>query len=275
MRIRLRLAVVAGVVALGALPASAGAALNRSGAHHLVRAALPEIHVSESEGCEFIADPGNAVCMLPFPDDYYTVPDATSPTGRRVDFKTPNLPANAGGEHIEADPYNDSDGFSPGSVILVKIPGITTSADLKASGVVPINHLARYSRSNAPVVVIDATTGKRWPIWVEIDTSVKSVNAPVEIHPAVNFTSGHRYIVAIRNLKNAKHEVLEAPAGFQYYRDNVVLRKRSHQRAQAALRRTLLDPGRRRHRTLEPLPGLGLHGRERLQQQPPRALDAQ
>ena len=43
----------------------------------------------------------------------------------------------------------------------------------------------------------------------------------LEIHPAVNFTSGHRYIVALRNLKNAAHESLEAPVGFRYYRDNV------------------------------------------------------
>ncbi len=221
MRIQLRLAVVAGVIALGALPASAGATTARSRAHHLVRAALPEISVNESEGCEFIADPGNSVCMLPFPDDYYTVPDATSPTGRRVNFKTPGMPANVGGEHIEASDYNYSDGFSPGSVILVKVPGLETVADVRASRAVPISHLGRYTEANAPVVVIDATTGKRWPIWVEIDSSVRPPKADLEIHPAVNFTSGHRYIVALRNLKNASHQHLEAPAGFQYYRDNV------------------------------------------------------
>lgn len=218
MRIQLRLAVIAGVLALGALPASAGAAVAHSGARHLD--ALPEINVSE--GCEFIANPGNSVCMLPFPDDYYTVADPTSQTGRRVDFKTPAMPANVGGEHIEAEPYNASDGFSPGSVILLKVPGINTTADVKAMGAVPISHLARYTQANTPVVVIDATTGKRWPIWVEIDSSVASrAKADLEIHPAVNFISGHRYIVALRNLKNAAHESLEAPAGFRYYRDDV------------------------------------------------------
>ena len=131
------------------------------------------------------------------------------------------MPTNASGVPIEAAPYNVGDGFSPGSVITLKIPGIETAADVAATGAVPINHLGRYKATNAPVVVIDASTGRRWPIWVEIDSTVKSQFANVEIHPAVNFTSGHRYIVALRNLKNAAKHHLQAPAGFRYYRDDL------------------------------------------------------
>jgi hypothetical protein len=169
--------------------------------------------------CEFIASPASSKCMLPFPDDYYTKADATSPTGRRIDFRELAMPTNAGGTPIEAAPYNVGDGFSPGSVVTLKIPGIETAADVAASHAVPINRLGLYTANNAPVVVIDASTGARWPIWVEIDSTVKSDKANVEIHPAVNFTSGHRYIVALRNLKNAKNQSLQAPEGFRTYRD--------------------------------------------------------
>ena len=66
------------------------------------------------------------------------------------------------------------------------------------------------------------TTGKRWPIWVEIDSNAADpAKAALEIHPAVNFASGHRYIVALRNLQNAAGEEIEAPAAFRYYRDKV------------------------------------------------------
>jgi hypothetical protein len=171
--------------------------------------------------CEFIASPGSSECMLPFPDDYYTKADPASPTGRRIDFRETAMPKNASGVPIEAAPYNAGDGFSPGSVITLKIPGIETVADVAATGAVPINHLGRYRATGAPVVVIDASTGQRWPIWVEIDSTVKPQFANVEIHPAVNFTSGHRYIVALRNLKNAKKQHLQAPQGFRYYRDNI------------------------------------------------------
>ncbi len=183
---------------------------------------LPPIDTSNAANCDFIAEPGNALCLLPFPDDYYTRPDASSPTGRRVDLTTEGMPANAFGVHIDATPYNASDGFSPGATILLKVPGIDTAADVRATGAVPINHLRQYRRPNAPVVVIDATTGKRWPIWVEIDSNAADpAKAALEIHPAVNFASGHRYVVALRDLRNAAGEEIEAPAAFRYYRDNV------------------------------------------------------
>jgi len=183
---------------------------------------LPPIDVSNAANCDFIAEPGNALCLLPFPDDYYTRPDSSSPTGRRVDLNTEGMPANVFGIHIDATPYNASDGFSPGSTILLKVPGIGTVADVRATGAVPINHIGRYKRGNAPVVVIDAATGKRWPIWVEIDSHAADPSkAVLEIHPAVNFASGHRYIVALRNLRNAAGKELEAPAAFRYYRDDV------------------------------------------------------
>jgi hypothetical protein len=183
---------------------------------------LPPIDLSEAENCDFIAEPDNGACMLPFPDDYYTVSDPSRATGRRVSFKTEGMPANAYGSHIEAAPYNESDGFSPGSTILVKIPGIQTAADVRAMGAVPINHIGEYKRANAPVVVIDAQTGERWPIWTEIDSTASDPSkAVLEIHPAVNFTSGQRYIVVLRHLKNAARERLQAPAAFRYYRDDV------------------------------------------------------
>src|SRR5437588_643505 len=171
--------------------------------------------------CEFIASPGSSKCMLPFPDDYCTKADPTSPTGRRIDFRELGMPTNAAGVPIEVAPYNVGDGFSPGSVITLKIPGIETAADVAAMRTVPINGIGRYTASGAPILVIDASSGQRWPIWVEIDSTVKPDKANVEIHPAVNFTSGHRYIVALRNLRNANKQHLEAPEGFRFYRDNL------------------------------------------------------
>jgi hypothetical protein len=213
MNTRLKVPATMVVLALGAALFSGVAVASET---------LPPIDLSEAESCDFIAKPGNTLCMLPFPDDYYTVSDPSSATGRRLDFKTEGMPANAHGSHIEAAPYNASDGFSPGSVILVKIPGIETVADVLATGAVPINHIGQYQAKSAPVVVIDAQTGARWPIWAEIDsTAADPSKAALEIHPAVDFTSGHRYIVALRHLKNAAGEHLEAPAAFRYYRDDV------------------------------------------------------
>jgi hypothetical protein len=224
MKIWLRAAVAAMVLTF-AMVAVASAAPHSNGhgnGHGKGKNSLPPIDMSNAANCDFIAEPGNALCLLPFPDDYYTRPDSSSPTGRRVDLNTEGMPANVAGIHIDSTPYDAADGFSPGATILLKVPGIDTVADVRATGAAPINHIRRYRRANAPVVVIDAKTGKRWPIWVEIDSNAADPSkALLEIHPAVNFASGHRYVVALRDLRNAAGEEIEAPAAFRYYRDNV------------------------------------------------------
>jgi hypothetical protein len=183
---------------------------------------LPEIDLSEADRCDFIASPDNRLCLLPFPNDYYTVRDASTRTGRRVNLNTEAMPANASGTHIDAAPYNLNDGFSPGQPIVLQVPGLDGSEDLRASGAVPINDIGSFRRRRAPIVLIDAETGKRKPIWAEIDSNATSPeDVALLIHPATNLRSKHRYIAALRNLKTAEGEEIPAPAGFRYYRDDV------------------------------------------------------
>src|SRR5436309_13895929 len=92
--------------------------------------------------CEFIASPGGSECMLPFPDDYYTKADPTTPTGRRIDFRELAMPKNAANVPIEAAPYNVGDGFSPGSEITLQLPGIETDDDVAETRAVPLNTTA-------------------------------------------------------------------------------------------------------------------------------------
>ena len=242
MKIRLRMA--AAIVAALAVMVFAGAAQaspQHSSSKHPSES-LPPIETSEAENCDFIADPGNSVCMLPFPDDYYTVADPSSATGRRVDFKTAGMPANAYGTHIEAAPYNASDGFSPGSAILVKIPGIETAADVRAMGAVPINHLSQYTSANAPVVVIDAQTGQRWPIWTEIDSTASNASQgragdppgrQLHLRPPL-----HRRAAAPQE---RRRRTPRSAGRLPLLPRQRPLRTGSHQRTPPALRRTLLD----------------------------------
>ena len=207
-RLRIALAVV-GVIgcALAAAPA---------------QAKLPRIDTSDSDRCDFIAKPNNGLCLLPFPDDYYTVSDPDTLTGRRINLKTAAMPANVDGKHIDARPYNLNDGFSPGQPIVLKVPGLNSIAAMNRTGAVPINHIGRYRDPGQPIVLLDADTGKRVPIWSEIDSNAtKPATVALEIHPARNLAAQHRYIVALRNLKTAGGETIQAPAAFRYYRDSV------------------------------------------------------
>jgi hypothetical protein len=180
------------------------------------------IDLSRAADCDFIGQQQGSLCLLPFPDDYYSVSDPSTATGRQVDFHAAGMPKNAGGIPIDPSAYLRNDGFSPGAGIVLKVPGLDSAAALQQAAATPINHIGRYSDPDAPVVVIDATTGQRQPIWVEIDSNAGSAaTTALEIHPAVNFASGHRYIVALRNLKDAAGQTIPAPEGFRYYRDQL------------------------------------------------------
>ena len=180
------------------------------------------IDLSAAEHCDFIGQQQGSLCLLPFPDDYYTVADPSTATGRRIELSTEAMPANAGGTRIDAAPYRLNDGFSPGQGIVLKVPGLDRPDALARTGAVPLNHLGRYRDEDSPVVVIDAQTGERWPIWVEIDANASTPEATaLEIHPATNFAAGHRYVVALRNLRRADGSRIEAPEGFRYYRDDL------------------------------------------------------
>jgi hypothetical protein len=190
------------------------------------------IDLSRAGTCDFIgvddsASAASSLCMLPFPDNFHTVADEGSATGRRIAFDDAAMPQNSNGQVISAGSYNLNDGFSPGQTIVVRVPGLDTPEALAATDPVPLNQLGRYEEPKTPVVVIDTKRGERWPIWVEIDSNASTpASTALLIHPAKNWASGHRYVIAMRKLKDAAGTELEPPEGFRYLRDDLPVRKR-------------------------------------------------
>lgn len=104
----------------------------------------------------------------------------------------------------------------------MKIPGVESQAAVDANDFVPINHIGQYADKNQKAVVINADTGERHPIWVNIDANAGSDQDRVlEIKPAVNFDEKGHYIVALRNLVTAAGKPIAAPTAFRYYRDQI------------------------------------------------------
>ena len=52
-------------------------------------------------------------CLLPFPNDRFTVADPTTDTGRRVHLDVLSMPRNVAGKPIDPTEWNRNDGFSP------------------------------------------------------------------------------------------------------------------------------------------------------------------
>lgn len=180
------------------------------------------IDLSRADRCEFIADPSPTLCMNPFPSNRYTRANPELPSGRQINFRADAMPVNKSGVPIDPAPYNQSDGFSQGQTLLVRVPGLDNPAALARTNPASLTHPDRYLAPNTPIVVINATTGERHPIWVELDSTASAPQLTnVMIHPMVNFEPGTRYLVAMRHLKNSAGNVLQAPMGFRYYRDTL------------------------------------------------------
>lgn len=163
-----------------------------------------------------------SACMLPFPNDYFTRPDPSTPTGLRIDFKLADMPRNVAGKPIDPTPYNLNDGFSPGQEIVTHVPGLDNQKAFDATGAVPISDVARSFDPNQPVVVIDAATLRRHLIWSEVDANPPSdSDRDLLIRPAVNWQEGHHYIVALRDLRDSSGNPIPPQQAFRDYRDRI------------------------------------------------------
>lgn len=183
---------------------------------------VPQCDVlSRADRCEIIASPGTN-CLFPFPSDHYAMPDSSTPTGQRLNLSDASTPANKNGVHVNPAGINTSDGFSPGESIVTRVPGLDNPEAFQTTGAVPLTDMDQAFAPNQPIVLIDASTGQRQLIWSELDSNASSPgNTDLIIRPGRNLIEGRRYIVAMRNLKDASGNVIPAPPGFALYRDGV------------------------------------------------------
>ena len=134
----------------------------------------------------------------------------------RLALDPQQVPANAAGVPIDPTEWNRLDGFSPGTAMLTVVPGL----DPEASGLPPVTDVAASLEDDSPVVLFDADSGIRVPLWAELDANVTDPERqPLIIRPAVNLNEGHRHVVGLRNLRDADDETIASPPVFEVIRD--------------------------------------------------------
>jgi hypothetical protein len=162
-------------------------------------------------------------CLLPWPNDYYTTADPSTPTGRRLALQPNQMLMNRGGTVVSPTPYNRSDGFSGNSALLTYIAGVDTNEALQSSGAATIGNIGRSVASDAPILVLDADTGERQPIWSEVDMSAKDPAHRLLITRAAKvFEENHHYLVVVRDLKRSDGQPAAASGWFKQIRDRTV-----------------------------------------------------
>ena len=112
-------------------------------------------------------------------------------------------------------------------------------------------------------MLVDADTGERWPIWSELDSQADPVDQKVLIvRVAKNLPEGHRFIVAMRNLRDASGDAIAAERGFALYRDTIPTFTPAIEARRPHFNAIFDDLATRRRRSPRADARLGLHRRE-------------
>lgn len=158
-------------------------------------------------------------CPLPFPSNVYSVADAATATGRRVQLDDEAMPVDYYGGAPEADAWNHADGFTPGLAMLAHFPGLTVAGLTAFPNSVTIE---RSLEADCPSVVLDAESGERIPHWVELDMNgTDDEQRMLIIHPAIRLADDRRYIVSLSGLLDDGGAPLPATPAFAALRDRV------------------------------------------------------
>lgn len=140
----------------------------------------------------------DASCLLPWPSSRYLVDDPSTPTGHRVALPAEHMPVNVYGVPVDPTPWNQSDGFSAMSTIVVQLPGRVDPAQLN-----DWQRVGDSLASTSATILLDATTGRRVPHFAEIEPAADAdpAQTTLYIRPAARLREDRHYVVALRNLR--------------------------------------------------------------------------
>ena len=162
-----------------------------------------------TEGCHPYS---HETCLLPYPSSYYLQEDDKG--ARRIAFPDPLPITRKNGRPVSNQLFTFRDGFSPITPILVHFAERVDPETLIRS-----SEMARSLQPDSPIQIIDAADGARIPLFAEVDSLVKSDEAPqaVIIRPMLRLKPNTRYLVVIRDtIKTAKGGAVTQPAGFAW-----------------------------------------------------------
>ncbi len=156
-------------------------------------------------------------CLPPFPNDFLTREDPTTPTHRRLALPQGALAAPMGTTPIEMAPFNRADGW-PTSEPIVAHLGVA----LRASDLTDIRHPERSMEATNPIAVFDMATGRRVPFLAEMDANAHDPSrAALIIRTLEPLAFGTRHVVAIRRtVRTAAGDEPPPSPGFVALRDN-------------------------------------------------------
>lgn len=173
----------------------------------------PPAPLALAEGCQPLL--AGADCMLPYPSDYFRAPDATKPSGFRIELAPAARMKALNGATADAHQAFGADGFSPVSPIVTFLP-----VDVADEGFVHLSDEPSLSLSAATshTLILDPD-GVPVPHFVDLDPHATDVTRrALVLHPLVPLKDDTRYSVFLFGVTSAG-ALAPTPEGFRRIRD--------------------------------------------------------
>lgn len=166
------------------------------------------------DGCQPLAP--DVSCTLPYPSDFFLVPDATLPSGKRVALTGAAKPVAPNGADFDVTASWAADGASRQPTIVAAVPGEIVGDGLPNI----VDDPARSMDATAsPTLLLCADTGELVAHYADIDMRpTDSAKVTIQIRPFVQLAPKTRYVVAVRDLRTASGAAPPAE-GFRRLRD--------------------------------------------------------
>jgi len=153
---------------------------------------------------------GLSACGLPFPSDFFTERDPTSPTGLRVhagdDIVTPAYLAAVAPAARPSAILDGATGFSASTPVMFEMDAAVDPATLAPDG-------------GSALVVYDTANSSRVTVHAEVDADAAAGPSPstvVRAWPAARFEHGHHYVAAVTDtLRRADGRPYEPSPGLE------------------------------------------------------------
>ena len=183
-----------------------------------VTSPLCGLAIDPNPDCDFLIEER---CVLPYPSSFFLRPDATTPTGLRVNYGPQSLPKNTSNVYVDPTDWNTLDGFSPGPMILALFPDTGSPVDVgPGSDVAFHTNFARSLEADHPIVLINANTGERIVHFAELDANTTDVTRrALIVRPGRRLDDATRYIVAFRDLTDTVGNPIRPRLAFRAIRD--------------------------------------------------------
>lgn len=164
------------------------------------------------EGCQPLLAGSHADCLLPYPSDFFRVPDDTMPTGFRVELSSEAKLVTDAGDSADVNDWKKTDGFSRTPPILAVL-----GQELSADGLVGIfDDYGATTSAASRTLILDAETGAFVPHFTDLDPrATDPLRQALILRPVVGLEERRRYIVALQGITGPDGKAVPAPEGFR------------------------------------------------------------